>query len=136
MTKKKEIATPTLQINYADPENAITSTFIKSDNRYIGWALIIPGKKSYCIEKNARVILLFEDDQSLDFNSNTDFNCKNRILVVLGQGANIGLLDPMLNKRIAAIRIYTEDKIFECDLSSKEGLQLKTDLNCIFEKDI
>ena len=96
------------------------------------WSVDVVGGPSKCIDKNAKMQLLFEDDTRLTITSSNDFNCKGSFVVYFG--GNFGKeyeLNLLRTKKVKTMRVYTSSGYHQEDLSDEVAIKLMTTFDCI-----
>lgn len=96
------------------------------------WSIDVVGGPSKCIDKNAKIQLLFEDDTRLTMTSNNDFNCKGSFVVYFGgQFGNEYSLLQLRTKKVVTMRVYTSSGYHQEDLKDEDAIKLMNTFDCI-----
>jgi hypothetical protein len=96
------------------------------------WSIDVIGGPSKCIDKNAKIQILFDDDTRLTMTSNNDFNCKGSFVVYFGgQFGNEYNLIQLRTKKVVTMRVYTSSGYHQEDLSDEDAIKLMNTFDCI-----
>lgn len=108
-----------------------------------GISLMLSGKNSIilsikavgaggCIDKGAKINILFTDGTRLELASDGDFNCKGNATVYFGDvfGKKKQLAE-LQTKKIDVMRVWTSDSYVEEKFEDEQAEQFKNALNCL-----
>ena len=96
------------------------------------WSIDVVGGPSKCIEKGAKLQVLFDDDTRLTMTNNNKFNCDGSFVIYFG--ANFGNeynLIQFRTKKIKTMRVYTSSGYHEEDLNDETATKLMNTFDCI-----
>jgi len=96
------------------------------------WSIDVVGGPSKCIEKNAKLQVLFDDDTRLTMTNVNDFNCKGSFVIYFGGNfGNEYNLIQFRTKKIKTMRVYTSSGYVQEDLSDEIATKLMNTFDCI-----
>jgi hypothetical protein len=96
------------------------------------WSIDVVGGPSKCIEKGAKLQVLFEDDTRLTMTNNNKFNCDGSFVVYFGGNfGNEYNLIQFRTKKIITMRVYTSSGYHEEDLNDETATKLMNTFDCI-----
>jgi hypothetical protein len=96
------------------------------------WSIDVVGGPSKCIEKGAKLQVLFDDDTRLTMTNNNDFNCKGSFVIYFGGNfRNEYNLIQFRTKKIKTMRVYTSSGYHEEDLNDEVATKLMNTFDCI-----
>jgi hypothetical protein len=96
------------------------------------WSIDVVGGPSRCIEKNAKLQVLFDDDTRLTMTNNNKFNCDGSFVIYFGgQFGNEYNLIQFRTKKVKTMRVYTSSGYHEEDLSDEVSIKLMNTFDCI-----
>ena len=85
-----------------------------------------------CIDKGAKINILFTDGTRMELASESDFNCKGNATVYFGDVfGKMSQLNELKGKKIDTMRVWTSDSYVEQKFSDYEAEQFKNALNCL-----
>ncbi len=87
-----------------------------------------------CIDKGAKINILFTDGSRLELFTDGDFNCKGNATVYFGGifGKKNELSD-LKEKKIDIMRVWTSDSYVEEKFTDDQAVQFKNALNCLIK---
>ncbi len=87
---------------------------------------------SSCIDKGAKINILFDDGSRLELQNDADFNCKGKTTVyfgdVFGKKKELG---EFKTKKIATMRVWTRDSFVEQDFTQENKNDFFNIINCL-----
>ena len=87
---------------------------------------------SGCIDKGAKINILFTDGSRLELASDADFNCKGSASVYLGETwGKKSQLSELKLKKIDIMRVWTSDSFVEEKFETDQAEQLLNAFNCL-----
>ncbi len=96
------------------------------------WSIDVVGGPSKCIEKGAKLQVLFDDDTRITMTNVNDFNCKGSFVIYFGGNfGNEYNLTQFRTKRIKTMRVYTSSGYLQEDLSVEVATKLMNTFDCI-----
>lgn len=85
-----------------------------------------------CIDKGAKINILFTDGSRLELFSEGDFNCKGKATVYFGDVfGKQKQLDELRSKKIQTLRVWTSDSYFEKDFTTSNQEEFYNVINCL-----
>jgi len=96
------------------------------------WSIDVIGGPSKCIDKGAKVQVLFEDDTRITLTSINDFNCKGSCVIYFGSNfGNEYELSLFRTKKVVSMRVYTTSGYLHEDLDDITSTKLMNTFDCI-----
>jgi hypothetical protein len=87
-----------------------------------------------CIDKGAKINILFTDGTRMELASDGDFNCKGNSTVYFGGiFGKKSQLNELKEKKIDTMRVWTSDSYVEQKFEIDQAEQLKNSLNCLLK---
>jgi hypothetical protein len=96
------------------------------------WSIDVVGGPSKCIDKGAKLQVLFDDDTRITMTNINDFNCKGSFVIYFG--GNFGKeyeLNLFRTKKIKTMRVYTSSGYHQEDLSDEIAIKMMNTFDCI-----
>ncbi|MCA0429200.1 MAG: hypothetical protein LCH32_01720 [Bacteroidetes bacterium] len=85
-----------------------------------------------CIDKGAKINILFTDGTRMELASDGDFNCKGNATVYFGGVfGKKSQLNELKGKKIDTMRVWTSDSYVEQKFEDDQAEQFKNALNCL-----
>lgn len=111
-------------------ENGLIIRLVFSSNTII--LNIIANGAGRCIDKNAKINILFKDGSRMELLNESDFNCKGSATIYFGGifGKKNKLID-FKNKNIETIRVWTSDSYVQETLDEEQSMNFRSALNCL-----
>lgn len=111
-------------------ENGLIIRLVFSSNTII--LNIIANGAGRCIDKNAKINILFKDGSRMELLNESDFNCKGSATIYFGGifGKKNKLID-FKNKNIETIRVWTSDSYVQETLDEEQSMYFRSALNCL-----
>jgi hypothetical protein len=85
-----------------------------------------------CIDRGAKINILFTDGSRLELSTDGDFNCKGNATIYFGNvfGKKKQLAE-LQTKKIDVMRVWTSDSYIEEKFEDEQAEQFKNSLNCL-----
>jgi hypothetical protein len=96
------------------------------------WSVDVIGGPSKCIENDAIMHLLFEDDTRIELRSVNDFNCKGSFVVYFGSKFGYeNELKILRTKKVKTMSVSTANGFHRENLSDEVANQLMNSIDCV-----
>lgn len=93
---------------------------------------IKPYGASSCIEKDALILILFDDGSKLTLKNEYDFNCDRDVVVYFGGfSGKKRIFDELTTKKIETLRVWTSGGYVQKDFSEENQTTLLNSFRCL-----